>query len=46
MKGTAQMGKNGSGSEAKGNGLAHGNYSRLGLPVSLPVMCLSAKWEQ
>lgn len=33
--------------EAKGNGLAHGNYSRLGLPASLPkFMCLSAKWEQ
>lgn len=33
MKGTVQMGKNGSGSEAKGNGLAHGNYSRLDLPA-------------
>lgn len=51
MKGTVQMGENGSGFEAKSNGLslAHGNSQQVGslcFTVSLPSMCLSAKWEQ
>lgn len=50
MKGTVQIGKNGSEFEAKSNGLslALGNSQQAGSlcpTVSLPSICLSAKWN-